>query len=207
MTMGSQPSGGPVDHRTLPRRRGEALYAAIFEATLAELVDVGYARLTMEGVAARAHTSKASLYKRWPGRADLVLAALRHRRGDPPSTPDTGSLRGDVLALLRNGAAQLNGLMGEVVRGLMAEGLRESAPIATVRTTMFDTRNRRMAEVLDRAVERGEIRPEAVTPERVALAPALVDHHFLFYGAPIPDDILTGIVDNILLPLLTPPAN
>lgn len=205
--MESQPAGaGPVDHRTLPRRRGETLYAAIFEATLAELADVGYARLTMERVAARARTSKASLYKRWPGRADLVLAALRHRRGAPSPTPDTGGLRGDVLALLRDGAAQLNGLMGEVIRGLMAEGLRESTPIATVRTSMFDSRNRRMSEVLDRAVKRGEIPAHAVTPQHIALAPALVDHHFLFYGAPIPDHVLTEIVDAVLLPLLTRPA-
>jgi AcrR family transcriptional regulator len=198
--------GGPVDHRTLPRRRGETLLVAIFEATLAELAETGYARLTMERVAARAHTSKASLYKRWPGRADLVLAAMRHRRGAPAPTPDTGSLRGDVLALLREGAAMLNGPMGEVVRGLMAEGLSESTPIATVRTTMFDSRNRRMSEVLDRAVERGEIPPEAVTPQHIAVAPALVDHHFLFFGAPIHDDVLTEIVDAVLLPLLIRPA-
>jgi AcrR family transcriptional regulator len=205
--MESQPPGGPVDHRTLPRRRGEALYAAIFDAALAELTEVGYARLTMERVAARARTSKASLYKRWPGRADLVLAALRHRRGEPSPTPDTGSLHGDVLALLRAGAAQLNGLMGDVVRGLMAEGLGEATPIATVRTTMFDTRNRRMTEVLERAAARGEIRAEAITPRYVAVASALVDHHFLFYGAPIADDVLTGIVDDVLLPLLTRPAD
>jgi len=196
----------PVDHRTLPRRRGEALYAAIFEATLAELAEVGYARLAMERVAARAHTSKASLYKRWPNRAELVLAALRDRRGEPAPVPDTGSLRGDVLALLRAGAAQLNGLMGEVVRGLMAEGLGEATPIATVRTTIFDARNRRMSEVFDRAVRRGEIRAEAVEPRVIGLAPALVDHHFLFYGAPIPDDVLTGIVDTILLPLVSRPS-
>jgi AcrR family transcriptional regulator len=204
--MQSQPSGGPVDHRTLPRRRGEALYAAIFEATLAELAEVGYTRLAVERVAARARTSKASLYKRWPNRAELVLAALRHRRGEPSPVPDTGSLRGDVLTLLQAGAAQLNGLMGEAVRGLMAEGLGESTPIATVRTTIFDARNRRMSVVLDRAVERGEIRAENLRPQYVGLASALVDHHFLFYGPPIPDEVLTGIVDDVLLPLLTRPA-
>jgi hypothetical protein len=106
----------PVDHRTLPRRRGETLYAAIFNATLAELAEVGCARLVMERVAARAHTSKASLYKRWPNRAELVLAALRHCRGEQSPAPDTGSLRGDILALLRAGAAMLNGLLPLVGR-------------------------------------------------------------------------------------------
>jgi AcrR family transcriptional regulator len=203
-------STDPVDHRTRPRRRGEVLYAAIFDATLAELTEVGYARLAMERVAARAHTSKASLYKRWPNRAELVLAALRHHRGEPEPTPDTGSLREDVLALLRRGAALLDGVMGEVVRGLMAETLTGSTPIADVRVNMFDARNRRMLEVFARAADRGDIPAGAIEPRLVGLAPALVDHHFLFHGAPIPDDVLTGIVDDILMPLLTgsagPPA-
>jgi hypothetical protein len=71
---------------------------------------------------------------------------------------------------------------------------------------MFTARNRLMREILDRAAARGDIRPAAVTPQLVGLAPALVDHHFLMLGAPIPDDVLTGIVDNILLPLLTTAA-
>jgi Tetracyclin repressor-like, C-terminal domain len=56
------------------------------------------------------------------------------------------------------------------------------------------------------AAARGEIRPAAVTPQLVGLAPALVDYHFLVHGTPIPDDVLTGIVDNVLLPLLTLPG-
>ena len=192
-----------MDHRTGPRRRGEALYSAIFEATLAELAEVGYARLAMERIAARAHTSKASLYKRWPNRAELVLAALRHHRGEPEPAPDTGDLREDVLTLLRRGAALLNGIMGEVVRGLMAEALSGPTPVAEVRVNMFDARNQRMREVLTRAADRGDIPATAIQPRLIGLAPALVDHHFLFHGAPIPDDVITGIVDEVLLPLLT----
>jgi hypothetical protein len=77
---------------------------------------------------------------------------------------------------------------------------------ATVRATMFTRRDRLMREILDRAAARGEIRAAAVTPQVIGLAPALVDHHFLIHGAPIPDEVLTGIVDNILLPLLTAAA-
>lgn len=71
---------------------------------------------------------------------------------------------------------------------------------------MFTGRNRLMREILDRAAARGDIAPAAVTPQFIELAPALVDHHFLMHGAPIPDEVLTGIVDNVLLPLLTAPA-
>lgn len=76
--------------------------------------------VTMEGVAALARTGKASLYKRWPNRAELVVAALRRHGGPPLATPaDCGSLREDALALLRRGATSLNGLFGEAVRGLI----------------------------------------------------------------------------------------
>jgi AcrR family transcriptional regulator len=179
------------------------LYTAIFEATLAELAEAGYSRLAMERVAARARASKMSLYKRWPNRAELVVAALRHHAGDPEPAPDTGSLREDVLTLLRGSAARLNGIFGEVVRGLMAETLTDPDRTADLRANMFTTRDRLMREILDHAAARGDIAPAAITPQFIGLAPALLDHHFLIHGAPIPDDVLTGIVDNVLLPLLT----
>lgn len=184
------------------RRRGEELYAAIFEATLAELSEVGYARLTMERVAARAGAGKMSLYKRWPNRAELVVAALRHDRGGPDPAPDTGDLREDVLTVLRRGAAALNGVFGQAARGLIAETLTDPARTASVRATMFTSRDRIMREILDRAAARGDIKAEAITAQSVSVAPALVDHHFLIHGTPIPDEVLTGIVDGVLLPLL-----
>ena len=192
-----------TDHRGPPRRRGEELYTAIFEATMAELAEVGYSRLAMERIAARARASKMSLYKRWPNRAELVVAALRHQAGDPEPAPDTGNLRDDVLTLLRRGAARLDGIFGEVARGLMAETLTDPDRTADLRANMFTTRDRLMREILDHAAARGDIAPAAITPQVIGLAPALVDHHFLIHGAPIPDEVLTGIVDNVLLPLLT----
>ncbi len=193
-------------HGGRPRRRGEELNAAIFEATLAELAEVGYSRLAMERVAARAGASKMSLYRRWPSRAELLIAALQHQDRAPEPAPDTGSLRDDVLAFLRRAAALLDGVLGEAVRGLMAESLIDPGRTAAARAGAFSARDRVMREILDRAAARGEIRPSAITPQLVGLAPALVDYHFLIHGAPIPDDLLTGIVDNVLLPLLTLPG-
>src|SRR5262249_38301928 len=120
---------------------GEVLEAAILDATLAELAEVGYARLAMERIAARAHTSKASLYKRWPNRVELVVAALRHHRGAADPAPDTGSLREDVLTLLRRGAALLDGLFGQVVRGLMVETLTDPERTRSMRANMFVSRD------------------------------------------------------------------
>ena len=75
-----------TDHRTRPRRRGDVLNSAIFEATLDELAEVGYAKLTMEGVAARAGASKASVYRRWPSRMELALDAVHHMAPDPTAS-------------------------------------------------------------------------------------------------------------------------
>src|SRR5690348_11570636 len=83
------------------RRRGAELEEALLEAAWQELVAVGYGRFTFEGVAARAGTSRPVIYRRWPQRSDLALAALRHfSRRDAVSVPDTGSLRNDLIQLL-----------------------------------------------------------------------------------------------------------
>src|SRR5580704_12052178 len=87
--------------RIRQRRRGEELEAELLEAAWQELVEVGFARLTMESVAARAKTGVAVLYRRWPNKDELVLAAIRQRGAmDQLEVPDTGSLRGDMIELL-----------------------------------------------------------------------------------------------------------
>ena len=87
--------------RPRQRRRGEELEAALLQAAWDELVSVGFARLTMESVAARARTGVAVLYRRWPRKDDLVLDAIHHYGATHPvEIPDTGSLRGDMIGLL-----------------------------------------------------------------------------------------------------------
>jgi AcrR family transcriptional regulator len=189
------------DHRTRPRRRGATLDAAIFEATLDELSERGYATLTMERVAERARASKASLYRRWPSRIELVIDAVRHAFPDPASTPDTGSLRGDLLAALRHAAAQLAGPAGEALRGVLSDVLRDRARTAELRRRTQGASITMMREILDRAAERGEIEASAVTPRRLEAGPALLRHHFLFGSDPVADEIIVEIVDDVLLAL------
>src|SRR5579863_5521052 len=87
--------------RPRQRRRGEELEAALLDAAWQELVEAGFARLTMESVADRARTGVAVLYRRWPNKDDLVLAAIRHYgTTHPVDMPDTGNLRDDMVELL-----------------------------------------------------------------------------------------------------------
>ncbi|MEV0623319.1 TetR/AcrR family transcriptional regulator [Nonomuraea sp. NPDC050404] len=192
------------DHRKLPRRRGEALSAAIYQATLDELAEVGYAGLTMERVAERAKAGKASLYRRWPTRIELVMEAVYQSLPTPESAPDTGNLRDDLVAMLTLTARALSGPAGEAMRGLLGEALRGESPLGTLRRNSQGTARKLMEEVVRRAVERGEIDPERVTPRRLDAGHALLRHNFLFEGPPIADGLVVEIVDEVLMPLLKP---
>ncbi|MFC5816638.1 TetR/AcrR family transcriptional regulator [Nonomuraea harbinensis] len=192
-----------TDHRKLPRRRGEELAAAIYRATLDELAESGYAKLTMERVAERARASKASLYRRWPTRVALVMDSVYHSLPALSDVPDTGSLRGDLLTLLRGTADILSGPAGEAMRGLLAEALRDEASARTFKENSQGAGRKMMAEIARRAVERGEISGDAVTPLRLDTGQALLRQHFLFQGPPIPDRLVVDIVDEVLVPLLT----
>ncbi|HEX6074228.1 MAG TPA: TetR/AcrR family transcriptional regulator [Micromonosporaceae bacterium] len=191
-----------TDHRKLPRRRGEALNAAIFQATLDELSEVGYAKLTMERIAERARASKASLYRRWPSRIELAMDAVYHAMPDLRSPRDTGSLRGDLLAMLRRIAELLAGPAGEALRGVLSDVVHDPDRTARLRQNSQGIGRKAMREVLRRAVGRGEIRSDAITPQRLEVPQAMLRHHFLFTGT-IPDDVIIEIVNDVLVPLFT----
>ena len=140
------------------RRRGEELEAALLDAAWDELAEAGFTRLTMESVAARAKTGVAVLYRRWQNKDDLVLAAVRHYGTTRPvEVPDTGSLRGDMLALLHginDGRNSFTVVVSAAFAGLLSSsGLTP----AEVRARIIGDRPIWSHEVFRRAEERGEI--------------------------------------------------
>lgn len=191
-----------VDHRKGPRRRGDALYAAIFEATLEELTAVGYAELKMEHVASRARASKGSLYRRWSSRAELVADAVHHTIPGCGEAPDTGSVREDMLGGLRGFAKLLNGPSGEAVRGLMAETIRNPDLMEIIRIRFVEPGINVFLDVLRRGAVRGEVRPGALTSRIASVGPELLRQHFLAHRSPIPDQVLIEIVDEVIMPLV-----
>jgi AcrR family transcriptional regulator len=169
---------------------------AILEAAWDELAEVGYSGLTMENVAARAHTGKQVLYRRWHNRTALVLAAMRHRTGSiTDQVPDTGTLRGDVLAVLRHMADRFHDIGPNVIHGLLAEAPDLDPQPFTIMSGV-------MTAIVKRAADRGEI-PSADLNSRVVTLPAdLLRHEILLTRAAIPDSTLTEILDEVFLPLL-----
>ena len=183
------------------RRRGEELEHAILDAAWAELHDVGYSRLTIEGVAARAGTSKPVIYRRWAGRAELVLAAWDHQTPKPQPTPDSGELRTDLIALFTRIVVRHDAIMGEVIAGVMSEVFRDPE-VAEILRTRLRTALPAVPKIIERAFARGEL-PAFEVPPRVARLPLdLVRNESMLCDNAVTSDMVAELVDDVFLPLL-----
>ncbi|MFI2486265.1 TetR/AcrR family transcriptional regulator [Promicromonospora kroppenstedtii] len=184
------------------RRRGAELETALLDAAWAELGERGYDDLTYEAVAQRAHTGRAVLYRRWPAKAELVHAAVLHVLDRPSDLPDTGSLRGDVIAALRQAnstkvvlGVQLLTRLGNYYRatGVSLGDLIDSATGGT---------NPVMRTIAERAAARGELEPGTI-PDRVLRVPVdLFRLEFILTYDPVPESVILQIVDDVFLPLV-----
>src|SRR5918996_1087284 len=174
------PDCGPPQRRS--RRRGETLERAIFDAVIDQLQAVGYVGLTMEGVAARARTGKAALYRRWPRKEDLVVDALNHALPSPCDLPDHGDVRDDLLDLLRKQAAMLNSPAGCAIQCLMPGAEREGSSARLLHDRVKEPRKRMFLDLLARGAERGQVRPAAACRLIADVGPALVMQRFLADG-------------------------
>ncbi|HVW44723.1 MAG TPA: TetR/AcrR family transcriptional regulator [Amycolatopsis sp.] len=185
------------------RRRGEELERAILDAAWAELLESGYAALTIDAVAARAGTSKPVIYRRWAGRAELVLAAWRQHLPVRPMAPDTGDLRGDLLALFRLIARRAEGMMSETIAGVMGEAFRHPEVAQLLRERLRSAPlGGALSKILARAADRGEL-PPVDLPARVTRIPIdLIRNEAILGGAPVTDATISELVDDVYLPLL-----
>jgi AcrR family transcriptional regulator len=185
------------------RRRGEALESALLDAVWAELADRGYDELTIDAVATRAQTSRAVLYRRWPGKPELVLAALVHQaKTEPVARPDTGSLRGDVIALLREANKVRARLVTQLLTRLGAFYTDAGTNLAELSAYVQGGRDAVLDEIIERAVVRGEIQPGQVSGRVMRLPVDLFRHELLMTLRPVADGVIEEIVDDIFLPLV-----
>lgn len=182
------------------RRRAEELADALRAATLAELAEHGYAGVTFEGVARRAHTSKPVLYRRYRSRSEMVLDAITQAPAIRSRHIDTGSLRGDLTALLEQLAAHLEQLGPEVYRGVIAEA-GHSLTDAITELDGGPTRET-MRTILNNARARGEIGPGPL-PDRVVLLPIVMLRHDALIGLETDPASIADMIDSVCLPLLT----
>jgi AcrR family transcriptional regulator len=191
-------------HHAAPgRRRGAALEQAVLRAAIDELLAVGYAGLTMDRVAERAATNKNAIYRRWPSRAALAVAAYRQMAGGDQPLPDTGALRDDVLELLRRANRAWSSPVGTVQRSLLAGVADDPELLALIQERASDAGSALWLTVLGRAVARGEARPEALHPRVATVAVVLLRNEYVTRGIPTaPDSVLVEIVDEVYIPLV-----
>jgi AcrR family transcriptional regulator len=183
------------------RRRGSVLEDAILDAAWAELSEQGYAAMTLEAVAKRAGTSRPVLHRRWPSRVKLATAALgRYLATNPIQAPDLGSIRAEMKVLLR-------GMSSRARPDLLRLLFDMSGDLAAAKTRPADlraeiTNDRAIRAVIQRAIERGEVDPDRLTPRIVALPTDLARHEMLMTLKPLPDEVIREIVEDIFLPLV-----
>jgi AcrR family transcriptional regulator len=189
---------------TRPRVEGDR-EQEIFEATLEILGDVGYDRLTMDAVATRAKASKATLYRRWQGKAALVIDAIVNAKGAHHHLPepDTGSLRGDLIGTFCGEGGmtdpQQTAILGSLITAIsrdaeFAKAFREQfiAPKAAVNRAIFE-----------RAIARGEIRPDVDLEIVIPALPGILIHRLFLLGEQPTKDVITRVIDQVILPAVT----
>lgn len=186
------------------RRLDSARNAVFRRAVLELLAEVGYERLTMEAVASRARTSKPTLYRRWAGKAELVVDALDDLKGGL-AVPDTGSLRGDLHSLAESIVSPDSRLGAQVTIG-MVNALARDHDLRRVFTSNFVSPRTTVARaIFERAVARGEM-PEGHDLDLLArLLPALALQQLVTTGE-LPDvRFAADVVDEVIHPLAVAP--
>src|ERR1700730_13149832 len=180
------------------RRRGEALEHAVYAATLAELCDLGYGGLSMEGSEARARPAKAAMYRRWPTKRALVLAALRHAMPPPPQPRADRSARQNLTAIFEAHPTVLAGKHGFPGVQIIGQLLHEPELREMFARDLIAPRLRLVESVLRDAESAGELDAGTATPLPAGSGPALIMQQALLSGPPPSRGELTRIIDTVL---------
>jgi AcrR family transcriptional regulator len=180
------------------RRRGTELEHALYDATLAELADVGYGGLTMEGIAARARTGKAALYRRWSSKNALVQAALHYALPPLPEPRTDRSARENLLSIFGAHCDVLAGKTAFPSLAIMGQLIHDPELRAIFADAVVAPRLRIIESILAAGVEKGEIDPARLTPLSARVGPALINQQLLLTGAPPNKRQLVHIVDTVV---------
>lgn len=174
----------------------------LLAVTLRLLQEHGYEGLTLEAVAVTARASKATVYRRWPTKAELVLAAFIESVRQVAVAPDTGTLRGDLLRL-GEAVCQQATEQASTFRAVLVEVSRSPALTDAMQHQFLDQRKAVIRHVLQQAVDRGEIDADAINDELWDLLPGYLIFRCLIPGGPPTRCTVHALVDEVLIPGLT----
>jgi AcrR family transcriptional regulator len=191
-----------VERPVRGRRRGTAVEKAISDAVIAELAEVGFGRLSFEGVAERAGTGKSPLYRRWPDTTSLVIDTLEKLGSNPAEYARTGVLRDDLIGLTVHMIKAQKGVRGDAYRSLLGEAHRQPQLLARFKAQVLGPRFEALTDLLRDAANRGDISSERLTPVVLEVLHALIIKRTLLDTHDPTKKDITEMVDEVLLPLL-----
>jgi AcrR family transcriptional regulator len=174
----------------------------LLAVTLQLLQEHGYDRLTVDAVANVARASKATVYRRWPSKAELVLAAFIEGIRQVAVPPDTGTLRGDLLRLGELICEQA-GRHASTMRAVLVEMSRNPALKDVMQHQFLDQRKELIQHVLQQAVDRGEIEGAAINDELWDLLPGYLVFRSVIASRPPTRHTVQALVDEVVIPSLT----
>lgn len=206
-SSGSGPEGGTDGRvatrgRTPGRRPDPAREAAILDAAEELLIEDGYERLSFEGVASRAGASRATIYRRWSSKQELVAATLSHRVAKKEAVPDTGSVRGDLIAAISAFGTTEAGREADLIGGLIKAVRTDDELRRLMRENVVGREWEYALPIVERGKQRGEIPGSADHRRLAVVGSALVYQRTLIYGEPVDEGFAQYAVDEVLLPLL-----
>ena len=196
------PTVHPIRTRAGGRRSDASRDAAIASAVLEVLGRTGYAGLTMDAVAVAAGVGKATIYRRWSSKAELLLSVMDVVGAPVPEVPDTGGLRGDLVALLSEVVELFGGPSGRALRSLLGAVIDDPVLQEGCRRLPLAHWDAAWAAVLARAVERGEVPAGVGESVAAEVGPAVLALRWLVTGRPLDGTVVTELVDRVALPLL-----
>lgn len=174
----------------------------LLSVTLTLLQQHGYERLTVDQVAATAHASKATMYRRWPTKAELVLAAVIEGISQVAVPPETGTLRADLLEIADTVCDQAR-RHAATMRAVLAETTRDAALGDVLQREFFDQRRKVIAHVMQQAIDRGEVSADSVNDDLLDLLPGYLVFRIVIQDRPPTRRTVTALVDDVILPSLT----
>ncbi len=176
--------------------------AELLAVTLHLLQQEGYDGLTVDAVAARARASKATVYRRWPTKAELVLAAFIEGVRQVAVAPETGSLRGDLLQVGEVICDQAR-THGSTMRAVLVEASRNPALNEVMQHQFLNQRKALFTQILGQAVDRGEIEGAAISEDLWDVMPGYLIFRSIFSLRPPSRRTVQSLVDDVMMPSLT----
>jgi AcrR family transcriptional regulator len=177
--------------------------ADILDAALDVLAEEGFDGMTIDMVAARAKAGKATLYRRWPSKTELVIdavACMKNSDINLDDLPDTGTLRGDLIAMMKPAPIRDATHKMRVMAGLVSLIARNPELAEAARAAVIAPRAEINRRFLQRAIDRGEIPADIDIPLIAMISPSMVTYRTMMLGKPVDRDYLIGILDKIILP-------